>query len=102
MEQVVDGLESREHAEFLLEDALQIAAMEGADPILRSWPGLDPLLEPESLRPGQPRRPSGVRSLAEGVRSAPVVLGDPGLDGAGTTAELAGDVGGGAALQGQD
>src|SRR5512135_3423622 len=102
VQQVVNGLEAQEHAELVLEDALEVAAVERTDAVLGLRPRLQPLLEAEPLRPGEARRSSGMGPLGERVRTTLVELGDPGLDGAWATAEGVGDPVGGAALAGEN
>lgn len=51
VQQVVDGLEAEQDAELVLEDASQVAAVEGSDPILGPGPGFHASLEAEQFRP---------------------------------------------------
>ena len=86
----------------MLQDAAQVGAVEGADAVLGRGPGLQPLAEAGQLRPGQAGRSAGVGPLLQGLGAAAVVAGDPVLDGADAAAEGRGDLGGGAALGGED
>ena len=80
----------------------QVGPIEGADAILGRGPGLQSLAEARQFRPGQARRAAGVWPLPEGLGAAPIVAGDPALDGAHAAAEGRGDPGGGAALGCED
>ena len=102
MPQVRDRLRAQGHAEFLLQDAAQVPAPEGADAVLGLGPGLDALLEPQHIRSCQAGRASGVGPLLEGRNAPLVVLGNPGLNGAATASQGLGDRGGGVALLGED
>ena len=83
MQQVIDRLPGAAHAEFLLQDAAQVLAAEGADAILGGGPGLEAVTEPRHIRRGQAGRASGVGPLLEGRQAPLVVAVDPGLNGAG-------------------
>ena len=72
MQQVIDRLPAQADAEFLLQDAAQVLAAEGADAILGGGPGLEAVSEPRHIRRGQAGRASGVGPLLEG-RQAPLV-----------------------------
>src|SRR5512135_600595 len=86
----------------MLQDALQVAAVERAETVLGCWSGFQPLLEPEQFGSGEARSASGVGALGEGQWTPLIVAGDPCLDGADTPAEGLGDLGGRAALEGED
>src|SRR4029453_12827728 len=79
-----------------------VGAPQLADPILGARRGVDPLAEAVLLVAGQDRRAAGVGPVRQRLQSAPVVGGDPGLDGATADAQGAGDLGCGIALLGQD
>ena len=102
MQQVIDRLTAQGHAEFLLQDAAQVLAPEGADAVLGLGPGLEALLEPPHIRSRQAGRASGVGPLLEGRNAPLVVAGNPGLNGAATASQGLGDLGGGVALLGED
>src|SRR5208282_826795 len=102
MQQVIDRLPAQAHAEFLLQDAAQVLAAEGADAILGGGPGLEAVSEPRHIRRGQAGRASGVGPLLEGRQAPLVVAADPGLNGAARASQGPGDRGGGMALLGQD
>ena len=102
MEQVVDRLTAKGHAEFLLQDAAQVRAPEGADAVLGLGPGLEAFLEPQQIGPRQARRASGVGTLLEGRDAPLVVSGHPALNGPTTGPQDLGDCGGGVPLLGQD
>jgi hypothetical protein len=102
VQQVVDGLRTHRHAELVLQDALQVAAGERAEAVLGRRSGFQPLWEAEQFRSGEVGSASGVGPLGEGQRTALIGAGDPLLDGADTPAESLGDLGGGAALEGED
>ena len=101
MQQVIDRLPAQAHAEFLLQDAVQVLAAEGADAILGGGPGLEAVTEPRHIRRGQAGRASGVGPLLEGRQAPLVVAVDPGLNGAARASQGPGDRGGGVALLGQ-
>ena len=102
MQQVIDRLPAQSHAEFLLKDAAQVPAAEGADAILGPGPGLEPRSEPRHILLRQAGRASGVGPFLEGRHAPPVVASDPGLHGATRASQGTGDGGGGLALHGQD
>src|SRR5271165_2572643 len=102
MQQVIDRLPAQAHAEFLLQDAAQVLAAEGADAILGGGPGLEAVTEPRHIRRGQAGRASGVGPLLEGRQAPLVVAVDPGLNGAARASQGPGDRGGGVALLGQN
>ena len=52
--------------EFLLQDAAQVLAAEGADAILGGGPGLEAVSKPRDIRRSQAGRASGVGPLLEG------------------------------------
>ena len=101
MQQVIDRLPAQAHAEFLLQDAAQVLAAEGADAILGGGPGLEAVSEPRHIRRGQAGWASGVGPLLEGRQAPLVVAADPGLNGAVRASQGPGDRGGGMALLGQ-
>ena len=82
MQQVIDRLPAQADAEFLLQDAAQVLAAEGADAILGGGPGLEAVSEPRHIRRGQAGWASGVGPLLEGRQAPLVVAADPGLNGA--------------------
>ena len=102
MQQVIDRLPAQSHAEFLLKDAAQVPAAEGADAVHGSGPGLEAHTEPRHNGFRQTGRASGVGPLLEGGDAPPVVAADPGLHGATRASQGAGDRLGGMALLGQD
>jgi hypothetical protein len=79
------SLQTHQHAELVLQDALQVAAVERAEAVLGRRSGFQPLLEAEQFRPGEAGAASGVGPLGEGLGTALIVAGDPLLDGADTT-----------------
>ena len=79
MQQVIDRLPAQADAEFLLQDAVQVLAAEGADAILGGGPGLEAVSEPRHIRRGQSGRASGVGPLLEGRQPPLVVAVHPGL-----------------------
>ena len=101
MQQVIDRLPAQADAEFLLQDAAQVLAAEGADAILGGGPGLEAVSEPRHIRRGQAGRASGVGPLLEGRQAPLVVAADPGLNGAVRASQGPGDRGGRMALLGQ-
>ncbi len=102
MQQLVDPVEAVAGSEFLLQDAADVGAPQGADPVLGVWRSIDSLKESVLLGAGQDRCPAGMRAVRQRVQAAPVVGRHPGLDGAATDAQGAGDVRGSVALLGQD
>ena len=60
MQQVIDRLPAQADAEFLLQDAAQVLAAEGADAILGGGPSLEAVSEPRHIRRGQAGRASGL------------------------------------------
>ena len=102
MQQVIGRLPAQADAEFLLKDAAQVPAAEGADAILGPGPGLQPRSEPRHILLRQAGRASGVGPLLKGRDAPLVVAGDPGLNGAARTSQGLGDRLGGVALLGQD
>ena len=101
MQQVIDRLPAQADAEFLLQDAAQVLAAEGADAILGGGPGLEAVSEPRHIRRGQAGPASGVGPLLEGRQAPLVVAADPGLNGAVRASQSPGDRGGRMALLGQ-
>jgi hypothetical protein len=87
MEQVVDGLEAHQDAEFRLEDPWDIEPPRRADAVLGPRRGVEALSQAGVLLRGQPQRASAARSLVEGLDASLVVLGDPVLDGPERTAQ---------------
>ena len=102
MEQVGDGWEAQQHAEFLLQDPRHIASPQGADTILRSWRVVEALLQAGVMIRSQSRRASGMRPLLAGRDAAAVVLGGPVLHGPQRAGQAPGDVLSGASRHGED
>src|SRR5262249_13551801 len=101
-EQVIDGLEAHQDAEFLLQDPTDIGSPEGTDTIFGPRWSLQALLQPGILLGVEQGRSPAARPLVERLETAAVVLRDPVLDGAERTAQGRSDVLGGAALLGED
>src|SRR3954451_8226350 len=98
MKELVDAIEAVAGGELLLQDAADVGAPQGADPVLGARRGVDPLQEPALLVPRQDRRAAGAGAIVQPREAAAVVRGHPELDGAATTAQAPGDARGGVAL----
>ena len=85
MEQLVDPIEAVADAEFLLQDAADVGAAQGADLILGPRRGIEPLQESVLLMPWQEGRAAGMGALLQRLQTTLVVGRHPALDGAATT-----------------
>jgi len=102
MEQVVDGLAAHQDPELAFEDPADIGGPEGTDAVLGPGRGVESLLEPGVVLRGQGAWPSRSGLLAERLDAAPVILGDPVLDGAERASRAPGDVRCGPSPLGED
>src|SRR5262249_22694926 len=102
MEQVVGGLEAHQHAEFALEDSLDVSASEGADAVLGTRRFAQASLQAGVVRRIEQGWAPAPRPLVNGFDPTDVVASDPLLAGLERAAQSIGDVLSGSSLLGQD
>ena len=87
VQQLVDPVEAVAGGELLLQDPADVGAPQLAGPVLGARRGVDPLQEAGLLVARQGRRAAGVGPVRQRLQAAPVVGGDPRLDGAAADAQ---------------
>jgi hypothetical protein len=101
VQQVVGRLERAADAELLLEDAADVLAAQGADPVVGGRAGPQPASEPALLVGGERGLRPAAGPVGEGGAPGGVVAGDPGADLPLGQEHLGGDLGRGVAEEGQ-
>jgi len=101
VEQVVDGLEASQHAELRSQDAADVLAPQGADPVGVGRAGPEAVFEPLLLVGIERSLAAAAVAVGQGVGPAGVVAGQPGADLAVGQQHLCGDGPRSVAKQGQ-